>query len=389
MRNKLFLAIAILLVLGLGAVAGAGIFYLALNPSTAYAQTGTQVPTGRDAGILVGAVTADSPAAKAGIVRGDIIQEANGKVVNQPVELNDIVKGLKVGDKLTLTVLHGDATSSVDVTLADQNGQVYLGLHPAVVISGFGESLFGRGFGVFGRAANFSGALVTGVTSGGPADKAGIQAGDLILSVNGQAVNSTNDLSPLILAQKPGDTLTLSVQKKGATSATDVKVTLGDDPNKAGQAYLGISYRLGPVSTQPNGTLPPQAGRGYRNFGQPPFNNAPQSGQTGVIVSAVTIGSPAEKAGVKAKDLITAVNGKAVTTPDELSSLVKAGKSGDKLTLTITRAGEQNPLSIDATLAANPDNSGTTYLGVTLVAVRQPFRQAPVTPTPTTPGTNS
>ncbi len=130
---------------------------------------------------------------------------------------------------------------------------------------------------------------------------------------------SSNDLAALIQALKPGDTATLSVQKKGADSPSDVKVTLGDDPNKAGQAYLGLKYRLGPGSVLPKDVVP-QAGPGLK-----------LNGQAGVLVSSVAAGSPAAKAGLKTRDLITAVNGKAVTTPDELTSLVKAAKAGDKL----------------------------------------------------------
>lgn len=375
MKSKLFIVAAVLVVLAIGAAAGAGIFYLAFNTPVVFAQNGSQVPTGRDAGILVGAVTPDSPGDKAGIVRGDILLEANGKAVNQPVELNDIVNGMKAGDKLTLSVLHGDATRSVDVTLADQNGKVYLGIHPAIVIAGWGEGLFGRGMGVFRKPAVFKGALVTSVVANGPASKAGIQVGDQILSVNGKTVDASNDLAAMIQALKPGDTVTLSIQKKGASSPADSKATLEDDPNKAGTAYLGLSYRIISAANQ----------NGLRNFGQPPLNKIPRGNQAGVLVSAVTVGSPADKAGVKSKDLITAVNGKAITTPDELSSLVKAAKTGDKMTLTITRPGETAALSIIVTLEANPDASGAPYLGVTLMALRQ---QPQVSPTPKASGTN-
>jgi S1-C subfamily serine protease len=287
---------------------------------------------------------------------------------------------LKAGDKLTLSVLHGDATRSVDVTLADQNGKVYLGIHPAIVISGLGERLFGRGMGSIGKQAAFKGALVTAVSANGPAAQAGLQAGDQILSVNGKTVDANNDLATLVQALKPGDTATLSVQKKGAAGPADVKVTLGDDPNKAGTAYLGLSYRLAGAAL-PNGPT-------LRNFGQAPFNKVPRANQSGVLVSSVMAGSPAEKAGVKSNDLITAVNGKAITTPDELSSLVKAAKVGDKMTLTITRSGEQNPLAIDVTLLANPDNSGAPYLGVTLMALRQQPQLPKATPTPNASGAN-
>jgi len=381
MKSKFFLVLAVLAILGFGAIAGAGILTLALNATAVYAQNGTPVPTVRDAGILVGAVTPGSPTAKAGIVRGDIILEANGKTVNQPVELNDILNGLKVGDTLVLSVLHGDTTRSASVTLADQNGRVFLGLHPAVVIAGLGQRLFGGGiFANPGKLAAIKGALVTSVSADGPAAKAGLQAGDQILSVNGKVVDAKNDLAGLVQALKPGDTAVLSVQKKGASSPADVKVTLGTDPSNASTPYLGLSYTTA--------TLSIQNGQGPKNFNPLPFDKLPRIGQSGVYVGTVTAGSPADKAGVKTKDLITTVNGKSITTPDELTSLVKAANVGDVMTLTITRAGEQNPLSIRVTLEANPDQSGAPYLGVSMMMFRQLPQQPKSSPTPKASGAN-
>ncbi len=383
MRKNWIFSIVSAIVLLVVAVAG-GILYLAVNPSAVFAQTGS----GQDAGILVGSVAADSPAAKAGVVRGDIILEANGKAVNQPAELGTIMNALKAGDTLTLKVQHGDQTRDLKVTLGDQNGKAYLGIAPANVFEKLYDRFFGRGSKGGGAApAALKGALVVEVVAGGPAEKAGLKAGDQILSVNGKEISGSNDLTAAIQALKPGDVVTLSVQKKGETSAADVKVTLGTDPNKAGQAYLGLSYHPGrPGMQEKNGAGPQGSGP---DFGR---NGAKPGMSTGAVVVSVAAGSPAEKAGLKAKDLITAVNGKAITTAEELTSLVKAAKVGDKLTLTITRSGEQNPLSLDVVLAANPDNSGAPYMGVSLGGGMRggaPRQQNPGKPNTAPQGTSS
>ncbi len=63
------------------------------------------------------------------------------------------------------------------------------------------------------------------VESGSGADKAGLQAGDVITAVNGTAVSSSLRLRAIIAAHSPGSTLTLTVKRSGATKT--FKVTLG------------------------------------------------------------------------------------------------------------------------------------------------------------------
>jgi S1-C subfamily serine protease len=72
------------------------------------------------------------------------------------------------------------------------------------------------------------GAQVVDVTSGGPAQKAGIAAGDLIVTVDGKPVSTADALSGLIQAHQPGDTVQVVVERNGASRT--VTVTLGTKP---------------------------------------------------------------------------------------------------------------------------------------------------------------
>ena len=71
-----------------------------------------------------------------------------------------------------------------------------------------------------------SGALVNSVEKGGPADKAGIEAGDIILKVDGRTVNTSSELPRIVTQVKPGTKVTLQVWRKGATK--DVAVTVAE-----------------------------------------------------------------------------------------------------------------------------------------------------------------
>lgn len=375
MKSRLFWILAVVLLVGLGVVVGGGAVYLGLHTTPVEAAARLQTTPDRNAGILVGAVEADSPADKAGIVRGDIILEANGTAISAPNRALDLLKDLKSGDTLNLKILHGDTTRDVTITLGDKNGIPYLGISPAFTVP------LGRMSGKLPLAngQSVTGARITEVIAGSPAEQAGLKVGDIILMVNDQTLDADHDLASVLSAYKIGDTVTLNVQRSGETTPLDIKTMLGENPNQAGQAYLGIRYQIMVKGWNFNGTPP-------KNLPDMPFSR-----EAGLYVSTVAPGSPAEKAGLKPKDIITRVDGSPITTADDFVKKIQAAKPGDKMTLTVSRIGEQNPLTIEVTLAANPDNSGQTYLGVTLGAFGRGFQRTmpPITPKPTPKGSNS
>jgi len=95
------------------------------------------------------------------------------------------------------------------------------------------------------------GALVSGVDKGGPADKAGLKAGDVILGLNGQAVRTSGDLPALIGQASPGDKVHLDIWRQGhrevltATlgDARDTRVSLGKVEPGLGQVPRGQSVQ--------------------------------------------------------------------------------------------------------------------------------------------------
>jgi putative serine protease PepD len=78
-------------------------------------------------------------------------------------------------------------------------------------------------------ADSFQGAIVAGVSSGGPADKAGVQAGDLVLSIDGTAIPDSSTLIDIIAGHKVGDVVQLEVQHQSGATAK-LSITLGELP---------------------------------------------------------------------------------------------------------------------------------------------------------------
>jgi serine protease Do len=145
-------------------------------------------------GALVNSVDAGSPAAKAGIEAGDIILKFNGKEISRSAELPGLVGGTAPGSKASVEILRKGNTKELSVSLGEMNaavaideskthestGKLNLALRPltreerAQVAGGVG--------------------LVVEDVGDGPAARAGIQPGDVILSANGEPVNSVDQL---------------------------------------------------------------------------------------------------------------------------------------------------------------------------------------------------
>ena len=217
-----------------------------------------------------------------------------------------------------------------------------------------------------------TGAVVFTVTSGGPADKAGIlgstqQAtiqgqsvdvgGDVITAINGTPVTTFDDLvSYLTLKADVGQKVTLDLLRNG--KAETVEVTLGSRPTTNEQqassvqtanrgGYLGIS----------GATMSPAIAQEMNV----------DSNVSGVLVVSVTAGSPADEAGLKGGtrtvtingtdvpvggDIITRVDDTKVESIQALRELLTNYYPGDIITLTILRNGSEMPVTV--TLAELP-----------------------------------
>jgi len=188
------------------------------------------------------------------------------------------------------------------------------------------------------------GALVAGVTGGGPAAKAGLSNGDLVTGFDGKTVPDDRAL-PRIVADTPiGKTVNIDVLRKGRKQTLKITVQrLADDSkvDKPGKAppppavknqsklsQLGLS--LGVLDG---------AARGKFKIG---------SGIQGVVVTAVEGGSPAGEKNLHSGDVIVEVGGEAVKTPDDVAKRVDAdAKAGKKsVLLLVNRDGDLQYLGL-------------------------------------------
>jgi serine protease Do len=161
-----------------------------------------------------------------------------------------------------------------------------------------------------------SGALVAEAKADTPAAKAGIEAGDVITNVNGNAVKDSRELAREISSMAPGSTAKLDILRKGEQKT--INVTVAQMPNQP-EKQANASERNG-------------ATRGVPHLGLSvaPASEVAGAGDKGVVVTAVDPDGPAAERGLKSGDVILEVAGKSVASVGDLRSALSDAKSGGK-----------------------------------------------------------
>lgn len=171
------------------------------------------------------------------------------------------------------------------------------------------------------------GALVSSVDPGGPAAKAGVQAGDVILAVNGVPVGDSTDLPAQIARMKPGTKATLDVWRD--KSKKQLAVTLGSLSDTTVAAKGGATAE------------PSRLGVAVRSLTQQEKNSS--SLTHGLLVQQAS--GPAASAGIQPGDVILAVNGSAVSSPEQFKQII--AKAGSSVALLIQRNDAQIFVPVD------------------------------------------
>jgi serine protease Do len=162
------------------------------------------------------------------------------------------------------------------------------------------------------------GALISNVESGSPAEKAGLQSGDILLAINGKDVEQSSDVPRAIGDMHAGDKPTLKLWRKGGTR--DVTVALGEmNDEKVASAA--------PEAAQQGGKL----GLALRPLS--PEERSQIKADGGLVVESSS--GPAAEAGIRQGDVLLAFNGEKITSVEQLRNLV--GKAKGKAAVLVQR----------------------------------------------------
>ena len=173
--------------------------------------------------------------------------------------------------------------------------------------------------------ANTNGALVTQPIEGAPASDAGVQSGDVIVSVDGEGVESGRDLSRVISQRSPGSTVELGIIRNG--EEIDISVSLDRLEDEEPEAPASAE--------QPEPEEPQATGSeiGLSVMANPEGD--------GIVVASVEPDSLAANSGIIRGDVIEQANGGVVSTPDDFVAAIDAATEQGKsaISLRISRDG--------------------------------------------------
>jgi serine protease Do len=204
--------------------------------------------------------------------------------------------------------------------------------------------------------AGTDGVLIDSVRDGTPATRAGLQKGDVVVDFDGERARSARQFTRLVRETPPGRAVKMTVMRGGSKRTVDItpesrdSITLQQFPRVTGDAL-----RILPRDFNFNFD-------GQRFFGESWYGSprrlgvmvSPLSDQLatyfgvkdGVLVSEVLENTPAASAGLKAGDVITAVNGRSVQSTADLTREVRDADPGSAIELQVTRDRKETTVKV-------------------------------------------
>jgi len=193
-----------------------------------------------------------------------------------------------------------------------------------------------------------AGVEVTRVDADSPAEKAGLKAGDVITEYNGQRVEGLEQFSRMVRETPSGRDVKLSFMRNGVAQTATARI--------AARSASRININ-GPNINIPLNIRIPDVPTGRMTWRSSMLGIETESldgqlaeffgAKSGVLVRSVAMGSPAEKAGIKAGDVITKIGDGTVATPSEISSRLRS-QQGNMVTFVLLR--DKREMTVTVTL---------------------------------------
>src|SRR6267154_3489345 len=209
-----------------------GSSWLGVETHEVTADKAKELKLSAERGVVLGKIVPDSPAAKAGLKENDVVTEINGQRVEGAAQFRRMIHEIPAGRSIQLTVWRDGRMQTISATLgrSEERHHAMKMVAPTPGTFAFrmpeipeipsmewdGNMLFGGGqprlgidaedlsgqLGTFFGAPDGEGILVRDVNSGSPAEKAGVKAGDVITSLNGERIRTIGELREKLSAKR-------------------------------------------------------------------------------------------------------------------------------------------------------------------------------------------
>ncbi len=177
------------------------------------------------------------------------------------------------------------------------------------------------------------GSMIEAVAKGGPAERAGLVKGDVIIAFNGKEITNTNDLRNRVSQTSPGTVVTLTILRGGKRQ--DIKVTTGSEKDAAQSLAMSLRGRLGGQ---------------FRALTDAEVQKYQLKEGFGVIITSVDPGGPLGQAGFEVNDGILGIDKQPVAGVEGLATLLATVKPGQKVSVVALDHRSGGTGSIDVTV---------------------------------------
>src|ERR1041385_8293392 len=235
---------------------------------------------------------------------------------------------------------------------------------------------------------------VTRIVKDSPAEKAGLRKDDVILRLDGESITSVRKLNRIVSELAPDQSVKITVSRGGAEQ--EITATIAKRSNTLfandmfGNQPQIWKWEKGTPQEWKFDVVPPFKGNMFphddgdlvfqlgnsRRIGVSTMEWTKQladyfgiAGGKGVLVTAVTDNGPAAKAGVRAGDVITAVDGEAIDSPGDVTRVINRKKEGD-VTLTVVRNKTQQTIHVTPREGGFSGTMGQPQVGRRIVIPR-------------------
>jgi serine protease Do len=242
--------------------------WLGVETREVSAENAKELKLPAERGVVVGRVTPDSPAAKAGLKEKDVITEVNGQRVEGAAQFRRMIHEIPAGRTAQLGIWRDGRAENLSVTLgkAEENHRTWMNAAPgafsfrmpeveipeippmdlggqvmmfpgAHARLGIDAEDIGGQLGSYFGAPDGEGILVRSVNSGSPAEKAGLKAGDVITTLNGERIRTVGELREKLSAKPDEKQVKLGVLRN--KSEVTVTVDLPERTSKVHRRTIG------------------------------------------------------------------------------------------------------------------------------------------------------
>ena len=254
----------------------------------------------------------------------------------------------------------------------------------------YGEDINNENMGRY-RLNQARGVGVTQVIQGSPAEKAGLRKDDVILRLDGENITSVRKLNRLISEIAPDHSVRITISRGGAEQELTATIGKRNDSSTVRRLLRPESrvWKWEGPHIEPGELF---GNKGFPNHGDFSFtlSNSRRIGVStmqltkqladyfgitngrGVLVTAVTDDGPAAKSGVKAGDVITAIDGEEIDSPGDISRVINRKKEGE-VSLTVIRNKSQQTIRVTPGAGGFSGMMGLPQVGRRIVIPRVQF----------------